>query len=633
MPKFRPSLRLLKSRWAALAHDLVMIPVAWMLAYWIRYKIGEYPEHLLERAMHLLPLMVLIQGSTFVYFGLYRGIWRFASLPDLTRIVRAVIVSTVIAAVVIFFLTRLQYVPRSVFIIDAILLILLLGGTRLSYRLFKDHRLSKEAAERVLVVGAGSAGEGLVRDLLRMRPAVYAPVAFVDDDPAKQGQEIHGIRVVSGIENIAAVASQWDADLIMLALPSASSSEMRRIVELCEMSGVPFRTLPKLQSLVSGQVSISEIREVQIDDLLGRAPVVLDRTEIGNRLAGKVVLVTGGGGSIGSELCRQILPVGVARLIVLDQSEYNLYAIEQELQQHKTDSGLCCELGDICDEAGLEYLFRTYHPDVVFHAAAYKHVPLLENKLREAVRNNIIGSWNVARLADKYDCSDFVMVSTDKAVNPGNIMGATKRVAEIICQTFDAHSSTRFITTRFGNVLGSAGSVVPLFKEQIQKGGPVTVTDPDITRYFMTISEACRLILQTTVMGNGGEIFVLDMGEPVKVIYLAEQMIRLSGKTPGEDIMIEYSGLRPGEKLHEELFHRDEDLADTSHEKVMLAKSRKTDWTTLVEAMQQFQLAVDNFDIELLQQLIHKLVPEMTQQKSSESPVIEIESQPNEDGE
>jgi len=610
-----------------------MIPVAWMLAYWIRYKIGEYPEHLLERAMHLLPLMVLIQGSTFVYFGLYRGIWRFASLPDLTRIVRAVIVSTVIAAVVIFFLTRLQYVPRSVFIIDAILLILLLGGTRLSYRLFKDHRLSKEAAERVLVVGAGSAGEGLVRDLLRMRPAVYAPVAFVDDDPAKQGQEIHGIRVVSGIDNIAAVASQWDADLIMLALPSASSSEMRRIVELCEMSGLPFRTLPKLQSLVSGQVSISELREVQIDDLLGRAPVVLDRTEIGNRLAGKVVLVTGGGGSIGSELCRQILPVGVARLIVLDQSEYNLYAIEQELQQHKTDSDLCCELGDICDEAGLEYLFRTYHPDVVFHAAAYKHVPLLENKLREAVRNNIIGSWNVARLADKYDCSDFVMVSTDKAVNPGNIMGATKRVAEIICQTFDDHSSTRFITTRFGNVLGSAGSVVPLFKEQIQKGGPVTVTDPDITRYFMTISEACRLILQTTVMGSGGEIFVLDMGEPVKVLYLAEQMIRLSGKTPGEDIIIEFSGLRPGEKLHEELFHRDEDLADTSHEKVMLANSRKTDWPTLVEAMQQFQLAVDSFDIGLLEQLIDKLVPEMTQQKSGEIPAMETESQPNENGE
>mgnify|MGYP001817526438 FL=1 len=595
-----------------------MIPIAWMLSYWIRYKIGEYPDHLLERALHLLPLVMLIQGSIFIYFGLYRGIWRFASLPDLSRIVRAVVVSTAIAAVVIFFLTRLEYVPRSVFIIDAILLILLLGGTRLSYRLLKDHRLGKEAAERVLVVGAGAAGEGLVRDLLRMRPAVYAPVAFVDDDPAKQGQEIHGIRVVSNIENIASVAGQWDADLIMLALPSANSDQMRRIVELCEMSGVPFRTLPKLQSLVSGKVSINELREVRIDDLLGRAPVMLDRTEIVKRLSDKIVLVTGGGGSIGSELCRQVTSVGIQHLIVLDQSEYNLYSIEKELHQSRPELKLTCELGDVCDEAGLEYLFRSYKPNVVFHAAAYKHVPMLEYKVMEAVRNNIIGSWNVARLADKYGCSDFVMVSTDKAVNPGNIMGATKRVAEIICQTLDERSTTRFITTRFGNVLGSAGSVVPLFRKQIQRGGPVTVTDRNITRYFMTISEACRLILQTTVMGSGGEIFVLDMGEPVKILYLAEQMIRLSGKIPGEDIKIEFTGLRPGEKLHEELFHTDENLTDTSHEKIMLALSRKTDWQTLAESMDKFRQAVDEFDIDEIMALIKKLVPEMTQQNTGE---------------
>jgi len=617
LSKIGLSLRLLKTRWAVLAHDIIMIPLAWMLSYWIRYKIGEYPDLLLERALHLLPLMILIQGSTFVYFGLYRGIWRFASLPDLTRIVRAVLVSTAIAAVVIFFFTRLQYVPRSVFIIDTILLILLLGGTRLSYRLVKDHHLSKEATERVLVVGAGAAGEGLVRDLLRMHPAIYAPVAFVDDAPAKRGQEIHGIRVVSSIENISSVAGQWDADLIMLALPSASSSQMRRIVELCEMSGLPFRTLPKLQSLVSGKVSINEIREVQIEDLLGRAPVMLDRTEIVNRLANKVVLVTGGGGSIGSELCRQITLIDIQRLIVLDRSEYNLYAIEKELQQAMPDLVLTCELGDVCDEAGLEYLFRCYHPDIVFHAAAYKHVPLLENKVREAVRNNIIGSWNVARLADRYGCSDFVMVSTDKAVNPSNIMGASKRVSEIICQTLDERSTTRFITTRFGNVLGSAGSVVPLFKQQIQSGGPVTVTDREITRYFMTISEACRLILQTTVMGKGGEIFVLDMGEPVKVLYLAEQMIRLSGKVPEEDIKIEFTGLRPGEKLHEELFHSDEDLTDTRHEKVMLAKSRKTDWETLEETMDAFHRAIDEFNIEVLKSLIQRLVPEMTQKDST----------------
>jgi FlaA1/EpsC-like NDP-sugar epimerase len=317
---------------------------------------------------------------------------------------------------------------------------------------------------------------------------------------------------------------------------------------------------------------------------------------------------------------------------VLDQSEYNLYSIEKELQQAMPELQLTCELGDVCDEAGLEYLFRCYQPDVVFHAAAYKHVPMLENKVREAVRNNIIGSWNVALLADRYNCSDFVMVSTDKAVNPGNIMGATKRVAEIICQTLDERSTTRFITTRFGNVLGSAGSVVPLFRKQIQNGGPVTVTDENITRYFMTISEACRLILQTTVMGNGGEIFVLDMGEPVKVLYLAEQMIRLSGKVPGEDIKIEFTGLRPGEKLHEELFHTDENLADTSHEKVMLAMSRKTDWQTLVESMDKFRQAVDEFDIDGLNALIQKLVPEMAPHNDGEAgnavitpPITEID--------
>jgi FlaA1/EpsC-like NDP-sugar epimerase len=609
------SLRLLKSRWAALVHDFIMIPVAWMLAYWIRYKIGEFPDHLMARAMHLLPLVILIQGATFIYFGLYRGIWRFASLPDMARILRAVVVSTALLAVAIFLLTRLEAVPRSVFIIDAILLLLLLGGARLAYRLIKDHHLGKIPGERVLVVGAGVAGEGLVRDLLRMRPAIYTPVAFVDDDRKKQGQEIHGIRVVSTIDNIALVAGQWDADLIMLAVPSATSTQMRRIVELCESSGLPFRTLPKLSALVSGQVSINEIREVQIEDLLGRAPVNLDRAEIGNRLTDKVVLVTGGGGSIGSELCRQILSVGVRRLIVQDLSEYNLYRIEKELRGMNPELDLVCELGDVCDYTGLRHLFASYRPDVVYHAAAYKHVPMLENKIRAAVRNNIVGSWNVARLADEYGCSDFVMVSTDKAVNPGNVMGATKRVAEIICQTLDSRSKTRYITTRFGNVLGSAGSVVPLFREQIRKGGPVTVTDKNITRYFMTISEACRLILQTTIMGKGGEIFVLDMGEPVSVLYLAEQMIRLSGKVPGEDIKIEFTGLRPGEKLHEELFHNEENLTDTSHEKVMLARSRETDWKTLTRAMEEFIQAIDDADNDRMEAQIRKLVPEMASKR------------------
>jgi len=605
--------RLLRNRWAALAHDLIMIPVAWLLSYWIRYNIGEFPAHLLARAVQLLPLVLLIQGGAFVYFGLYRGVWRFASLPDLSRIVRAVAVSTALLAVAIFLLIRLEYVPRSVFIIDALLLVMLLGGSRMFYRLLKDHSVSsKGLRDKVLVVGAGAAGEGLVRDLLRMRPLVYTPVAFVDDDPSKLGREIHGIRVVGTSAALADIAEQWDVDLIILALPSASSAQMRRLVEISEATGVPFRTLPKLQSLVSGKVSFTELREVQIEDLLGREPVKLDAEAVHERLTGRVVFVTGGGGSIGAELCRQIAVTEPARLIVLDQSEFNLYRIEQELQQRWPGLPLNCELGDICDRTGLEQVFSKYHPDVIFHAAAYKHVPMLETKIREAVKNNVIGTWNVVQLADRYHCSEFVMVSTDKAVNPGNIMGATKRIAEIICQTMDRRSETRFITVRFGNVLGSAGSVVPLFREQIRRGGPVTVTDENITRYFMTIPEACRLILQTSVMGEGGEIFVLDMGEPVRIRYLAEQMIRLSGHQPGEDIEIRITGLRPGEKLHEELFHTDEDLTDTRHDKVMLARSRKTDWDTLQASLVNFEQAVAQGDSLSLEACIHNLVPEMT---------------------
>jgi len=612
-------LRLLRNRWAALAHDLIMIPVAWLLSYWIRYNIGEFPEHLLERAVHLLPLVLLIQGSAFVYFGLYRGVWRFASLPDLSRIVRAVVVSTALLAVAIFLLIRLEYVPRSVFIIDAVLLIILLGSPRLFYRFLKDHSVgSKGLRDKVLVVGAGAAGEGLVRDLLRMRPLVYTPVAFVDDDPAKHGREIHGIRVVGSCNDLAEVVEQWDVDLIMLALPSASSSQMRRIVEISESSGVPFRTLPKLQSLVSGQVSFTELREVQIEDLLGRDPVRLDSDAIRECITGRTVFVTGGGGSIGAELCRQIAIMEPSRLIVVDQSEFNLYRIEQELLQKWPELTLNCELGDICDTIGVEQIFNEYRPDVIFHAAAYKHVPMLETKVREAVKNNVMGTWNIVQLADQYNCSEFVMVSTDKAVNPGNIMGATKRVAEIICQTMDRRSETRFITVRFGNVLGSAGSVVPLFREQIRRGGPVTVTDESITRYFMTIPEACRLILQTSVMGEGGEIFVLDMGEPVRILYLAEQMIRLSGRKPGEDIEIQVTGLRPGEKLHEELFHNDEDLTDTGHNKVMLARSRETDWETLQECLVSFREGISDGRSDMLEGFIRQLVPEMTVRKSSE---------------
>ncbi len=547
------------------------------------------------------------------------GIWRFASIPDLVRILKAVIAGVVVAATVSFILTRLQNVPRSVFILDGILLALLLGGPRFIYRWSKDRHIYRRAQDNrryaqdkknALIVGGGEAGEMLARDLLRDFSSAYQPVAFVDDDPGKVGKEIHGLPVAGSCNEIPEIASRLGVELILIALPSATSRQLRRIVEICETTGLTFRTLPYMQDLVSGRASLKDLRDVRIEDLLGRESVKLDWSSITQSTQRKTILVTGGGGSIGSELCRQIANLNPARLIMLERSEFNLYTIELELQQHFPNLPVVAILGDICDVVTVEHVLRTYKPTSVFHAAAYKHVPMLEGQARAAVANNVLGTRTLASLADRYGCESFVMVSTDKAVNPANIMGASKRVAEIYCQNLNVRSKTRFITVRFGNVLGSSGSVIPLFQQQIARGGPVTVTHPEITRYFMTIPEACQLILQASVIGQGGEIFVLDMGEPVKIAYLAEQLIRLSGKKPGEDVEIVYTGLRPGEKLYEELFHDAEKLAETSHPKIMLAHCRQVDRDVLEQALDGMQAACGENDDATLRNLLVKLVPE-----------------------
>lgn len=613
MLTIRPSLRHLRNRWVVLLHDTLMIPLAWLGAYWLRYNLGEIPDHFLQQSFVLLPLVVVIQGSVFIFFGLYRGVWRFASVPDLVRILKAVLLGTAITAITIFFFTRLMYVPRSVFILYALLLLMLLGGPRFIYRMMKDRNFSSTLDKKVLVVGAGAAGELLVRDLLRNSPRVFQPVAFIDDDPSKLGKEIHGIRVVGSCDAIVEVVSEWGIDLLLLALPSATTRQMRRVVENCEQTGIPFRTLPKLQDLVSGHVSTSKLREVQIDDLLGRETVLLDWESIKNGLAGKKILVTGGGGSIGAELCRQLIRLKPTALILFERNEYNLYSMELELRREFPELVLHTFLGDICDEVAVKHIFSTYRPEITFHAAAYKHVPMLEKQVREAVRNNVLGSKILALAADRFKCDVFIMISTDKAVNPRNIMGASKRIAEIFCQALDERSHTRYITVRFGNVLGSTGSVVPLFQRQIAQGGPVTVTHPKVTRYFMTTSEAGQLILQASVMGQGGEIYVLDMGEPIKVSYLAEQMIRLSGRKPEEDIEIVYTGMRPGEKLYEELFHPDEELSDTGHRKILLAQSRKVDWELINPKIARLQKSCDNYDEARIEGLVRELVPEQSE--------------------
>jgi FlaA1/EpsC-like NDP-sugar epimerase len=585
-----------------------MIPAAWFLAYWLRLE----QFWLAPTANHItsLAIIVPIQISCFLVFGLYRGIWRFASLPDILRILKAVIIGTAISMALLFTATRAVGIPRSIPIIYAILLIVFLGGSRLLYRWIKDHHLYQRTNQRVLIVGGGNAGEMLARDILRNRADSYIPAAFVDDKQRRVGREIQGVPIVGETADIPTIVDKYNIDIIMLAIPSASSGQMRRIVEICEGTGLPFRSVPQLKDLMTGNVQINEIREVSIEDLLGRDPVTLDWSAISESLSHKNVLITGGGGSIGSELCRQIAQLKPTRLIIIENSEFNLYTIEMELLKAFPELELECHLGDVTDYPFVEEIFIRHKPDVVFHAAAYKHVPMLEPQIRQALKNNTLGTRIVAETADRHKTGIFVLVSTDKAVNPANVMGASKRAAEIVCQNLNNHSNTKYITVRFGNVLGSAGSVIPLFRKQIEAGGPVTVTDPRMERFFMTIPEACQLIMQTVALGEGGEIFVLDMGEPVKISYLAEQMIRLSGRKPGEDIEITYVGLRPGEKLYEELFHEKEQLKQTEHEKVFLARHRKVDGASLTQQLEQMTAACKAMDEAKLSELLEELVPE-----------------------
>jgi FlaA1/EpsC-like NDP-sugar epimerase len=590
--------------------DLLMVLAAWLGAYWLRFNLDAIPDHFYQYALFASPVVLVVQGVLLYWLGVFRGVWRFTSLDDLVRIVKAVALGTAVLMVLMFVTVRLGNVPRSVPFLYMILLVALLGGSRLIYRLATEKQLALGVGKRVLVVGAGQAGEMLIRDLHRKAGGDYQPVAIVDDKPRRQGRHVHGVPVVGKCEDISALSESLEIDLVLLAVPSATTNQMKRIIGYCEDSTIPFRTVPDLDSLMSGQVSINELREVSIEDILGRDQVTLDWGAINSGLEGKSIMITGGGGSIGSELCRQIARIGPAKLILLESSEYNLYSIEMELRREFQDIPFAFQLGDVSDAATVKRSFEMYKPDIVFHAAAYKHVPMLEHQVREAFKNNVLGTRNVAVEADRSGCAEFVLISTDKAVNPSNVMGASKRIAEIICQNLNARSNTNFITVRFGNVLGSAGSVIPLFRKQIAKGGPVTVTHKEMERYFMTIPEACQLIMQASVIGKGGEIFVLDMGEPVKIRFLAEQMIRLSGKEPGEDIEICFTGLRPGEKLYEELFHGSEQLKSTAHEKIMLAKYRVVDWASLEVLMDGIEAACENYDEESLRQSIEELVPE-----------------------
>ncbi len=598
------------NRWVAFLHDSLWVPVSLLAAYMIRGNLESLPPIFQGAYSQTLIAALPVQALFFWIFGLYRGIWRFASLPDLARIFKAVFCGTALLLIIFFQYNRLEEFPRTVMFLYPLLLICGLAGPRFCYRLFKDRHwfLAPHDGQRTIIVGAGRGGELLVRDLLR-RPE-FSPVAILDDDSSKFGMELHGIRVCGPLAALGESLESMQIKLVLLAIPSADKKVVRKVVKLCANAGVACRTLPAIDEMQGHDFAVNQLRELTLEDLLGREPVQLDEMAIAGYLKSKSVLVTGGGGSIGSELCRQLAAQNPKRLIIYEHGEFNLYSIDHELRKDFPELEIIAVLGDVKNEDRVDWVFRKFQPDVVFHAAAYKHVPMLEVNPAEGVNNNVAGTRNIADFAAQYGVDRFVLVSTDKAVNPTNVMGTTKRIAELYCQNLSQHSKTKFITTRFGNVLGSAGSVVPLFEKQICAGGPVTVTHRDITRYFMTIPEAVSLILQAGSMGKGGEIFVLDMGEPMLIRDLAEQMIRLSGLEPGNDIEIVYTGLRPGEKLYEEVFHEHENLQGTTHPKLHLAQSRKIDWQWLLTELDTLDDAVASRDVEGLLSHLKQIVPE-----------------------
>lgn len=591
-------------------HDIAWVPAALACSYLLRFNF-DIPANQWPAAFQFLRVALPVQALAFWVFGCYRGIWRFASIADLLRILRAVLVASVITSAALLLYTRFEGIPRSIVVLYPILLFMGVSSSRVLYRILTTHNLTnvRNDWDRALIVGAGAAGEMLIRDLQKQGP--FLPVAIVDGDRAKRGTELHGVRVLGGIEDIPDLVESLAIKMVLIAMPSAPRRVMDEILHTCIDRQIPCRTLPSLLELADGRVEVSRLRPVTVEDLLGREPVELDARSIDAYLTGKVVAVTGGGGSIGSELCRQVMEHKPASLLIVESSEYNLYAIDQELRSAYPEAQIIPALVDIRMKKVMDALFRKHQPNVVFHAAAYKHVPLVEHNILEGIRNNIVGTRNVVDAAVACGVSKFVQVSTDKTVNPTNIMGATKRIAEIYCQSINRHVNTEFVTTRFGNVLGSAGSVVPLFERQIKKGGPVTITHPDITRFFMTIPEAASLILQAGAMGHGGEIFVLDMGKPVRIQDMAENLIRLSGLQPNVDIKIEYIGLRPGEKMHEELFYDKEELTGTEHPKLLLANSVVKEWAALEGEIFALDEALNQFDETAACICVQRLVPEL----------------------
>ncbi|NDV22178.1 nucleoside-diphosphate sugar epimerase/dehydratase [Desulfovibrio sp. JC022] len=606
--------------------DLLIFAAAFYGAYLFRFDFG-LPEFAEIQCFELLKYAVVIKFSVFLGLGLYRGMWRYTSLRDLWHILEATFLQSLILVTVVLYKFGFGGFSRGVFIIDWMLTVFMCGGMRVmirSFYAFKDGnsiQLSPEFCpvdgNNVLIIGAGRAGEKVVREIRSSGQLKYLPLGFLDNDKSKRGRTIHGVPVLGPLSDLQELVANKCVNEILIAVAEASGKQMREIIDECKETGLPYKILPGMDEIINGKVGIKALRDVSYQDLLGRAPVQLDTTAISDYLSGKTVLVTGCGGSIGSELVRQVVRFNPAKLILVDASEANLYGIQMELHHELKFHDYVTVLASVQDHKLMDETFGKYKPHTVFHAAAYKHVPMMERNPWQAVHNNICGTKNVMTAADKHGVARFVTVSTDKAVRPTNIMGASKRVTELLMRLFH-DSKTTFMAVRFGNVVGSSGSVVPLFRRQIEKGGPVTVTHPDVTRYFMSISEAAQLILQAGVMADGGEIFILEMGEPVKIADMARDLIRLSGKEPGKDIEIVFSGLREGEKLYEELITEGEGIVRTEHDKIMVLKGFENDLEVYCASFKgqltEMKDAADKFHADGVRAMLHTVVPEFDEE-------------------
>ncbi|MBE3069348.1 MAG: polysaccharide biosynthesis protein [Planctomycetes bacterium] len=638
---YRPALR---HTGVGAVHLLLFIFSLWV-AYGLRYEFhippawapiadGELilptdvriPEKIWHNFYEMLAFVLLVKVLVFGYFRLYAGWWQYVSIQDLVETFKASHISTAIILGAVYVgkalraygvITASLEVPDTVLIIDWAATIALVGGLRFLVRIIREgsRPVSPAGLTRVLIVGAGDAGEGTLRELYRLPVEKYHVVAFIDDDARKRGIRIHGVPVVGGVGDLAAVADRLNVEEVVIALPQPTRVELRRIIEVCKGRRLTFRIVPGVADLIEGRLDVSRLREVDINDILGRDPVLLDTENIGQFLADKVVLVTGAGGSIGSELCRQLVAFQPRQLVLLEQAENNLFYIDRELRRTYPSLNVVPVIADICDRCRLEDVFGRYRPHVVFHAAAHKHVPMMELNPGEAIKNNIFGSKNVVDLARESHAEAFVLISTDKAVNPTSIMGCTKRITEMYCQSLSGTPNgghTKFVIVRFGNVLGSAGSVVPIFRDQIARGGPVTVTHPEMQRYFMTIPEATQLVIQAGAMGKGGEIMLLDMGTPVKIVDLARDMITLSGFRPDVDVKIEFLGMRPGEKLFEELRTSGEDVLPTHHYKIFIWQNRSCTPQEMRAALDRLAAVTNGATSDEVHAALQSVVPEYT---------------------